>query len=68
MDTFEKEQHVKVTFFMVVGGPVENVRPVVKLYLMVLPTELILPPVVGTPNFYFNQMIHIHVLERPKMV
>ena len=47
MGTFEKEQHVKVTFFMVVGGPVENVRPVVKLYHMVLLTELILPPVVG---------------------
>ena len=48
MGLFEKEEHVKVTLSMIVAGPVESVRPVVKLYhMVVLLTELILPPVVG---------------------
>ena len=48
MGLFEKDEHVKVTLSMIVAGPGESVRPVVKLsHMVVLLTELILPPVVG---------------------
>ena len=67
MGLFEKDEHVKVTLSMIVAGPVESVRPVVKLYhMVVLLTELILPPVVGWPNFYFKQIIQFKCFRTTK--